>query len=472
MVFSSLIFLFRFLPIVLLLYFLVPKRFKNLALFLSSLFFYAWGEPIYLFLMLASITFNFFLGFWVWREKERQDMKRAKLAVGISVAVNIIFLAFFKYTNFAISNINAFFGANLEMIHLALPIGISFYTFQTMSYPIDIYRGDAHLQKNYVTFGTYVALFPQLIAGPIVRYKTIEDQLNQRDLTIEKIASGLRRFVAGLAKKVLLANSIGALWTEISSMNPETLPTLTAWLGALAFTFQIYFDFSGYSDMAIGLGRIFGFEFLENFNYPYLARTITDFWRRWHISLSTWFREYLYFPLGGNRRGKLMQIRNLLIVWCLTGFWHGAGWNYVVWGLYFAALLILEKLFLERILLKIPSVFGHIYTLLAVVISWVFFAFDGALGKAGTFIASMFSFRTPADEQSLYYLFNYAVLFVILIFASTKLPKMLFDTVDKKLESHPILRATLTSILLVGGFLLCVAYLVDGTYNPFLYFQF
>ncbi len=471
MVFSSLPFLFRFLPLVLLLYFSVPKRFRNLVLFLTSLFFYAWGEPIYLFVMLFSITFNYFFGFWVWKAKINEHRCSAKLAVFSSVFVNLALLCFFKYTDFAITNVNHFFGTNLDVLKLALPIGISFYTFQTMSYPIDIYRGDASLQKNYVTFGTYVALFPQLIAGPIVRYKTIEDQLNERTCNFEKVTSGLRRFAAGFGKKVLLANSVGALWTEISAIPADELTVLSAWLGALAFTFQIYFDFSGYSDMAIGLGRIFGFEFLENFNYPYLAHSITDFWRRWHISLSTWFREYLYIPLGGNRRGKLIQIVNLLIVWSLTGFWHGAGWNYIAWGLYFAVILIMEKLFLEKLLRRIPKIFGHIYTLLLVIISWILFAFDGALSSALAFIGAMFS-APLYDDFALYSLLGYGVLFVILAVSSTNLPKKLFDSVDKGLGSRPILRAGLTIFLILFVLTLGVAYLVDGTYNPFLYFQF
>lgn len=471
MVFSSLIFLFRFFPIVLLLYWIAPKKLRNFVLLASSLFFYAWGEPIYLFVMLFSILGNYLLGFWVWNAKQKNQEKHAKLAVGVTVALNLILLCFFKYTNFAIDNINNLTGASIRFLKIALPIGISFYTFQTMSYPIDIYRGDAKLQKNFITFGTYVALFPQLIAGPIVRYKTIEDQLADRAHSVEKIALGLRRFVVGLCKKVLLANSIGALWTEISQIPQTELTVLTAWIGALAFTFQIYFDFSGYSDMAIGLGRIFGFEFLENFNYPYMAHSVTDFWRRWHISLSTWFREYLYIPLGGNRRGKLLQIRNLLIVWCLTGFWHGAGWNYIAWGLYFAIILILEKLFLERLLQKLPRLFGHLYTLLLVIISWVLFAFDGAFSSAAAFLKAMFASPLYSTE-SLYYLSSFGILFVILALASTDLPKKLFCIVEKRMEKLPVFHSVITNILLLAGFLLCVAYLVDGTYNPFLYFQF
>ncbi len=471
MVFSSLIFLFRFLPIVLLFYFLVPKALRNLILLIASLFFYAWGEPIYIFIMLTSILGNYLLGFWVWGAKQKGKDQSAKLAVTTAIVLNLTLLCFFKYTNFAIDNLNDLFGTHFAALELALPVGISFYTFQTMSYPIDLYRGDASLQKNLVTFGTYVALFPQLIAGPIVRYKTIENQLEKRTVNAEQIAAGLRRFVAGLCKKVLLANSIGMLWTEISETPLQELSVLSAWLGAFAFTFQIYFDFSGYSDMAIGLGKIFGFEFLENFNYPYLAHSITDFWRRWHISLSTWFREYLYIPLGGNRRGKGMQIRNLLIVWCLTGFWHGAGWNFIAWGLYFAAILILEKLFLERFLQKLPRIFAHFYTLFLVVISWILFAFNGALSNALRYIKALFS--SPLySNQSLYYLLGYGVLFAICAIASTNLPKKVFDSVENRLKERPVFHTILSLVLMISGFLLCVAYLVDSTYNPFLYFQF
>ncbi len=483
MVFSSLTFLFRFLAPVILFYFIVPKRFRNFVLLLASLVFYAWGEPIYLFLMLASIVMNYFCGLWVAKEKERENRKKARIAVAVSVIFNLAILCFFKYADFTLSNVNALFGTHLKLLKLALPIGISFYTFQSMSYPIDVYRGDASKQKNLITFGTYVALFPQLIAGPIVRYKTIEDQLNGRAVTIDKVASGIRRFVVGLCKKVLLANSIGALWKEILATDLSSLTVLTAWIGALAFTFQIYFDFSGYSDMAIGLGRIFGFEFLENFNYPYLAKSITDFWRRWHISLSTWFREYLYIPLGGNRKGRAVQIRNLLIVWALTGFWHGAGWSFVIWGLYFACLLILEKLFLEKLLEKIPRLFSHLYTLFFVIVSWVIFAFGTAgdlvdslaaqnpLALTGTYLSAMFS-GPLYDTRSLYYLASYAILFVILVIASTRLPKILRDKCYAKLERFPALAGALSSVVLIAAFALCVAYLVDGTYNPFLYFQF
>ena len=471
MVFSSLIFLFRFLPIVLFFYFIVPKALRNTILLIASLLFYAWGEPIYILVMLASILGNYLLGFWVWNAKQHGKDTSAKIAVTTAIILNLALLCFFKYTNFAIDNVNRLFDSHIGALKLALPIGISFYTFQTMSYPIDLYRGDASLQKNIITFGTYVALFPQLIAGPIVRYKTIEDQLEKREIKAEQIAAGLRRFVAGLCKKVLLANSIGALWTEISQTPFNELSVLSAWLGAFAFTFQIYFDFSGYSDMAIGLGKIFGFEFLENFNYPYLARSITDFWRRWHISLSTWFREYLYIPLGGNRRGKGMQIRNLLIVWCLTGFWHGAGWNYIAWGLYFASILILEKLFLEKLIQKLPRILSHLYTLLLVVISWILFAFDRALTNAVQYIKTLFC-APLTSEQALYDLLGYGVLFIICAVASTNLPKKMFYNVENRLKDKPLINTILSLSLMIAGFLLCVAYLVDSTYNPFLYFQF
>lgn len=348
MVFSSLLFLFYFLPAVLVVYFIVPRKAKNIVLLIFSLFFYAWGEPVYILLMMFSICMDFFLGLWL--ERVRQNRERAKKVLVLAVVLNVALLAFFKYADFFVDNLNAVTGLAIPSLNIPLPIGISFYTFQAMSYLIDLYRGDVPVQRSIVAFGTYVSLFPQLIAGPIVRMRTVVGELADRRESFDDFSIGVKRFVAGLGKKVLIANTLGEVWSQVSAMEPDGLPVLTAWIGVLAYTFQIYFDFSGYSDMAIGLGRMFGFHFLENFDYPYISKSITEFWRRWHISLSSWFKEYVYIPLGGNRKGLSKQIRNILIVWLLTGFWHGASWNFVVWGLYFGVLLILEKLFLLRLL--------------------------------------------------------------------------------------------------------------------------
>ena len=344
MVFSSLLFLFRFLPLVFLLYYLTPRRGRNVVLFLFSLFFYAWGEPKYVFLMLFSITMDYTVGRLIDKAKREGKPEKAKGSLLFSVFMNLGILGFFKYADFIIGSINAVSGLNLPLLNIPLPIGISFFTFQTMSYTIDVYRGNTEVQKNWISYGTYVSMFPQLIAGPIVQYKTIARQMKERRENLDDCTEGIHRFVVGVGKKVLLANNIGLLWDAAAALPVAELPVATAWLGALAYTFQIYFDFSGYSDMAIGLGKMFGFHFLENFNYPYISRSITEFWRRWHISLSSWFREYVYIPLGGNRKGLLKQVRNIFVVWMLTGIWHGAHWNYVLWGVYYGVLLILENL--------------------------------------------------------------------------------------------------------------------------------
>ena len=371
MVFSSLTFLLWFLPCVLLVYFLVPKKAKNAILFAFSLLFYAWGEPIYVGLMIFSTVLDYCCGRAV--EKFRGTLK-AKIGLLVSVIVNLSLLCLFKYADFLLGTVNGIFGCNIPLLNLPLPIGISFYTFQTMSYTIDVYRGDAKVQNNIISFGAYVSLFPQLIAGPIVRYQTIADQIDERTHSFDKFGEGVKRFVCGLGKKVLLANNIGLLWNTISGSSE--LSVVSAWLGIVAFAFQIYFDFSGYSDMAIGLGKMFGFDFLENFDHPYCSKSVTEFWRRWHISMGTWFRDYVYIPLGGNRKGLAIQLRNIAIVWLLTGFWHGASWNYVLWGVYFGLLLILEKFFLMDKLKKIPACIGHIYALLCVAVGWVLFAFE------------------------------------------------------------------------------------------------
>lgn len=424
MVFSSPLFLFYFLPVVLILYYLVPRGqifWKNLVLLVGSLFFYAWGEPVYVLLMLFSIAMDYGLGLWLEHEKRRGGHPGRVLA--LAVVLNLLLLGFFKYANFLIGTVNGVTGAGLPLLEVSLPIGISFYTFQALSYIIDLYRGEVEVQRSILNFGTYVSLFPQLIAGPIVRMKTVAGELQDRQETFPDFAAGVRRFTVGLAKKVLLANTAGEIWQTVSGMETGKLPVLTAWIGLAAFTFQIYFDFSGYSDMAIGLGRMFGFHFPENFRYPYTATSITDFWRRWHITLSTWFREYVYIPLGGNRKGLGKQIRNILIVWLLTGIWHGAGWNFVVWGLYFGVILMMEKIGLLRLLEKAPVFLRHLYTMLLVMLSWAIFAFD-SLGQGVQFIGALFGGGGRLwDGQGVYLLYSSAVLLVLLILGSTAFPE-------------------------------------------------
>ena len=475
MVFSSLLFLFRFLPIVLLAYYIMPKQGKNLVLFLASLFFYAWGEPVYVLLMIFSTVVDYTHGRMVESLIKQDKRKKAKWVVASSMCINLALLGFFKYADFLIANINAIFGTAIGTFDLALPIGISFYTFQTMSYTVDVYRGEAKAQKNIISFGAYVALFPQLIAGPIVQYRTIAEQLVCRKTTGEQFSDGVVRFITGLGKKVLLANSIGMLWDQISVMDLSTMPVVTAWLGAIAYTFQIYFDFSGYSDMAIGLGKMLGFEFLENFNYPYLSKSITEFWRRWHISLGSWFRDYVYIPLGGNRNGRAKQLRNIAIVWFLTGLWHGASWNFVVWGAYFGVLLVFEKFLLFGWLKKAPAVVGHIYTMFFVIISWVIFAFED-LGKAAAYIGTMFGAGGAlVNGETIYLLMNYGVLLVILLVSSTDYPKRIARGIESSLVRQKLMQYGYTIVenaYLVAVFVLSVAYLVDSSYNPFLYFRF
>ena len=472
MVFSSLPFLFRYLPIVLLLYFIAPKRFRNFILFVASLIFYAWGEPIYVCLMIFSTVVDYVHGRLVYRYQSNGEMKKAKLAVASSMVINLSLLGFFKYTDFFISNFNAITGSSIPLLNLALPIGISFYTFQTMSYTIDIFRGEAKLQRNVIDFGAYVALFPQLIAGPIVQYKTIATQLQSRKENFDQFSYGIMRFMIGLGKKVLLANNIGLLWDQISKMGNDDLTVIGAWLGISAFAFQIYFDFSGYSDMAIGLGHMLGFEFLENFNYPYMSKSITEFWRRWHISLGSWFRDYVYIPLGGNRCKLSKQIRNIAIVWLLTGIWHGASWNFVMWGVYFGLLLVIEKFVLLKLLKRLPAFVSHIYTIIFVWIGWVIFAFDD-LSIGINYLKTMLGLggHSFVNDKTLYLLLNYAVILTILILACTQLPKKL---VIKLFGNHGERRVTgiAQAIFIIGIFFVTVAYLVDASYNPFLYFRF
>ena len=466
MVFSTPYFLFLYLPIVLLLYYISPLKIRNLTLLIVNLVFYGWGEPVYILIMFASILIDYTHGMLVTRCKNKGSIRGAKIAVASSVIFNLALLCVFKYWDFIAGSLAAL-GLNfMPRLGLALPIGISFYTFQTMSYTIDVYRGDAKAQKNIITFGTFVTLFPQLIAGPIIKYKDLGDQLEQRRHTFDKFASGVQRFVIGLAKKVLLANAIGQLWDTMLATPGTELTTLGAWLGVIAFAFQIYFDFSGYSDMAIGLGRMLGFEFLENFNYPYLARSATEFWRRWHISLGTWFREYLYIPLGGNRVRPARLIFNLLIVWAATGIWHGASWNFLFWGLFYFAFLVFEKFWFGRVLEKAPNWVGHVYALALILVGWAIFAVED-LGALGVYLKAMFGFGAGlANSSFLYQLRNYLPILLIAAVASTPAAAKLWHKLPEKA------RKVLFPVLIALGLVLSTAYLVDGTYNPFLYFRF
>lgn len=466
MVFSSTIFLCVYLPLVLLGYYICPKKGRNLFLLIVSLVFYAWGEPKYVFLMIFSILVNYIFGRLM--DKHRENKKRMKLMLVLSVVIDIGLLSVFKYTDFIITNVNAIFGANFDLLNIALPIGISFYTFQAMSYTIDVYRNDVRVQKNLIDFGMYITMFPQLIAGPIVRYADVQDQLAERSVTTADFSEGIMRFVVGLGKKVLLANQMGAVWSEIYALGGD-VSALMAWTGAIAYTFQIYFDFSGYSDMAIGLGRMFGFKFPENFRYPYQSVSITDFWRRWHITLSTWFKEYLYIPLGGNRRGLTRQALNLLIVWSLTGFWHGAGWNFVLWGLYYFVILFIEKLFLLKALDKLPKFFRHVYALLLIVIGWVIFASDD-VSVLLPYLGSMFGANGAVGGMDVYTLLTKAVLLIICCVASTELPKRLFLSATGAMNEKAAF--TLKSVMTIALLALSMILLIGDSYNPFLYFRF
>lgn len=466
MVFSSTIFLCVYLPLVLLGYYICPKKGRNLFLLIASLVFYAWGEPKYVFLMIFSILVNYIFGRLM--DKNRGRQKRMKLLLVLSVVIDIGLLSVFKYTDFIITNVNAIFGANFDLLNIALPIGISFYTFQAMSYTIDVYRNDVRVQKNLIDFGMYITMFPQLIAGPIVRYADVQDQLAERSVTTADFSEGIMRFVVGLGKKVLLANQMGAVWSEIYALGGD-VSALMAWTGAIAYTFQIYFDFSGYSDMAIGLGRMFGFKFPENFRYPYQSVSITDFWRRWHITLSTWFKEYLYIPLGGNRRGLARQALNLLIVWSLTGFWHGAGWNFVLWGLYYFVILFIEKLFLLKALDKLPKFFRHVYALLLIIIGWVIFASDD-VSVLLPFLGSMFGANGAVGGMDVYTLLTKAALLVICCIASTELPKKLFLSAAGAMNEKAAF--TLKSVMTIALLALSMILLIGDSYNPFLYFRF
>ena len=467
MVFSGIPFLFYFYPAVLILYFLSPRKIKNYVLLVSSLFFYAWGEPKYVFLMTASILLAYIFALLIEKHRSRRI---SKLWLTLSLLSGFGFLAYFKYADFFIENINMFTNLNLPMLKIALPVGISFYTFQVQSYVVDVYRADTHAQKNPFTLATYVALFPQLIAGPIVRYVDVEKDLVCRKANFGDIHIGIARFLIGLAKKVILANNLGKLCDVFMSSDEKSL--LFYWLYAISFSLQIYFDFSGYSDMAIGMGKIFGFNFLENFNYPYISKSVTEFWRRWHMSLGSWFRDYVYIPLGGNRVSPLRWILNILVVWMLTGLWHGAAWNFVVWGLLFAILLIVEKFWLGSLLKKLPSFFSQTYVLLVVVLSMTLF---NARSNAQAFkdISSLLGFASLplVTAESLYYLRSYCVLLIIAALGCTPLPRYLANQIKgTALGAHFFTFAE--PVILSFYLLLSTAYLVDGSFNPFLYFRF
>lgn len=470
MVFSSFVFLLIFLLLVLLLYYICPRKLRNVVLLVTSLVFYAWGEPVYVLIMLFSTVFDYTNGRLIERFKKKDNLGKAKAVLVIDLIGNLAILGFFKYADFVIGNINSITGAGLSLLNIALPIGISFYTFQTMSYTIDVYRGVVPAQHNILDFATYVTLFPQLIAGPIVQYKTVAKELSNRKTTLDDFSAGAFRFTVGLAKKVLLANQIGSVWDTVSNLNQMSVAT--AWLGAVAYSFQIYFDFSGYSDMAIGLGRMFGFYFLENFNFPYMSRSITEFWRRWHISLSSWFREYVYIPLGGNRKGMARQLFNIMVVWMLTGLWHGANWNFVLWGLYYGILLMIEKLFLLKWLDKLPKWIRHVYSMLLVVTGWVIFA-QTDIGRLGSYLKTMVGIGASAgvDSDFFYFLSCNAVLLLVLVICSID-HRVWLGKIEWKMDKIEKIWAVVKPVTLLLLLVVSFAFLVGDSYNPFLYFRF
>lgn len=468
MVFSSIVFLFTFLPITLILYYISPRKMKNIVLLLISLIFYAWGEPVYVFLMMFTTVFDYLIGLLI--NKYRRNKIKSKRIFIFAVLVNLGILGFFKYYGFIIENINSVFSLNIGYNQLPLPIGISFYTFQTLSYVIDVYLDKVKVQKSLISFGLYVTMFPQLVAGPIVRYTDIDYQLKHRTHSMNKFGEGVDRFIQGLSKKVLLANNIGMIFTSIQQYDASEISVLTAWLAIAAYTLQLYFDFSGYSDMAIGLGKMLGFDFIENFNYPYISKSVTEFWRRWHISLGSWFREYVYIPLGGNRCSTIFQLRNLCIVWFLTGLWHGADWNFILWGLYYGLILIIEKFLLKDILERMPSFIQHIYTMVLVMIGWTFFGIE-SIQKSLEYIKVMFFLNGNKiiDSTFIYYLHTNLILLIILILCSTPIVnKVLKKIIQNGRMEGVTLAVTVQFVLLF----LSIAYLVNETYNPFLYFRF
>lgn len=459
MVFTSISFIYYFLPILLLLYFISPKKLKNIILLLFSILFYFYGEPKYIILMIIEVIISYIGGIIIEKNQTKQTLL-------IFTSIHIILLCIFKYLDFFILNVNNLLDIKIKLTNLILPIGISFYTFQIISYEIDIYKKEIKPQKNILKYTLYVFLFPQLIAGPIIRYKDINKEIENRTSTPEKISQGIKRFIIGLSKKVIIANNLGELCNILQG---NTTSTLSYWICAISYMLQIYFDFSGYSDIAIGLGKIFGFTFLENFNYPFISKSITEFWRRWHISLSTWFRDYVYIPLGGNKKGIKKQIRNILIVWTLTGLWHGASYNFIIWGLYFGILLILEKFILNKIINKIPTIFRHLITLFLIMISFIIFNFENP-NIMITQIKGLFQKTNLYDTYTIYYLKGYIFYIILGIISSTPLPKKIYQNL-KQSKISSIINIT-EPIILIFLLILVTIYLIDSTYNPFLYFRF
>lgn len=464
MVFSDSVFLFMFLPLTLAVYYAVPFAFKNTVLFLTGLLFYAWGEPVYVLIMLLSTAIDYCAGRLMDRFDSNKKIRKATLLV--SVVMNLSLLGIFKYGSFFIGSVNGIFGSAIPDPGLPLPIGISFFTFQSMSYTIDLYRRNIKVQKNFIDFAAFVTMFPQIVAGPIVRYEDVSAQLACRRIDLRSMSDGITRFVCGMCKKVLIANSIGALWTDVKAQDYASMPAATAWLGIAAFTLQIYFDFSGYSDMAIGLGKMLGFDFPENFRYPYNSKSVAEFWRRWHITLGDWFKSYVYFPLGGSRGSTAATIRNTLIVWLLTGLWHGASWNFILWGLYYGVLIILEKFVFRRLLERTPSALRHILTMLAVVFGWVIFEITSPASEL-EFVKAMLGFGGSfVNSFTLNALHNYAVTFIAAIAISTGIPLKICKKLPEKRAD------TLSLVGEAAGMTACIACLVDSGYNPFLYFNF
>lgn len=470
MIFSSIFFVFVFLPVVLVIYYAVPFRAKNTVLLFSSLIFYAWGEPVYVLLMLLSIGINFVSGLELESHMIAGNMKKAKHACIMTAAINFLILGFYKYYGFVIDSLNAVLPVDIAYKELALPIGISFYTFQTMSYVIDVYRGKVKAQHDIVAFGAYVSMFPQLIAGPIVRYADVERQLQKRTISLEKFGEGAVWFLRGLGKKVLLANNLGSFYESIAALGTSEMSALTAWIGCFAYTMQIYFDFGGYSDMAIGLGKMLGFDFMRNFDYPYTSKSISEFWRRWHISLGSWFREYVYIPLGGNRKGTLKTIRNLLVVWGLTGLWHGAAWNFVFWGLYYGIIICLEKYILKDLLESLPGLAQHVYTMILVMAGWVMF-FSPSMGSAASYLGAMIGFGGKGlfDMTGFYYLKSILLSGIAAAIGCTPFVYRKFSELLWKEDRYMRVAGV---VVYAGIFLISTAYLVNDTYNPFLYFRF
>ena len=464
MVFSSIPFLFFFFPFCLICYYLTPNRFKNYTLLVFSLFFYAWGEPIYILLMIFSTLVDFLNGRLLSKNNNKKTRRRFLF---IAILINLSLLGFFKYTDLLIETINFIFNTNISPLNITLPIGISFYTFQTMSYSIDVYRKDVEPETNYFRYLTYISMFPQLIAGPIVRYETINRELHKRTIVFDNVCKGFLRFLNGLFKKVLIGNNIGYLNSLIMNSDLYSQSILTLWLGIIAFALQIYFDFSGYSDMAIGMGKMLGFSFDENFDYPYASRSITEFWRRWHISLSTWFRDYVYIPLGGNRKGLRKQIRNILFVWALTGIWHGASWNYLLWGIYYGVILVIEKVFLTRYIEKWPNILKHLYTIILLIIGWAIFSIED-VSVLQNYLKLMLTPTLPLiDSNFIFYISNYALTLILGTVFSFPIVKKI-----PKLAERNILTKILFAIIYIVLFIASVAYLVSDTYNPFMYFRF